>query len=140
MPGVLAIRLADISDEGISFVQQKTGAKLLVKMTPDLEDLIKRAKALPRRVRGLTLFCTRAGGKPVSYGTCKQAFAEAREKAGLDNVRIHDLRAKSLTDTKKQGNDAQKLGGHADPRMTERYIRAREIDRADPPTMPKKSG
>ena len=70
----------------------------------------------------------------------KQAFAEAREKAGLDNVRIHDLRAKSLTDTKKQGNDAQKLGGHADPRMTERYIRAREIDRADPPTMPKKSG
>lgn len=137
---VLAIRLADISDEGISFVQQKTGAKLMVRMTPDLEDLIKRAKALPRRVRGLTLFCTRAGGKPVSYGTCKQAFAEAREKAGLDNVRIHDLRAKSLTDTKKQGNDAQKLGGHADPRMTERYIRAREIDRADPPTMPKKSG
>ena len=137
---VLGIRLADISDEGINFVQQKTGAKLMVRMTPDLDDLIRRAKAMPRRVRGLTLFCTRAGGKPVSYGTCKQAFAEAREKAELDNVRIHDLRAKSLTDTKKQGNDAQKLGGHADPRMTARYIRAREIDRADPPTMPKQSG
>lgn len=137
---VLAIRLADISDEGISFVQQKTGAKLVVNMTSDIDALVRRAKALPRRVRGLTLFCARAGGKPVSYASCKQAFAEAREKAGLENVKIHDLRAKSLTDTKRQGNDAQKLGGHTDAKMTARYIRAREVDRADPPTMPKKSG
>lgn len=137
---VLAIRLADISEEGISFVQQKTSAKLLVRMTPDIEDVIRRAKALPRRVRGLTLFCARSGGKPVSYETCKEAFAIAREQAGLVDVRIHDLRAKSLTDTKRQGNDAQKLGGHSDARMTARYIRDREIDRADPPAMPKKSG
>ena len=56
------------------------------------------------------------------------------------HVTIHDLRAKSLTDTNRQGNNAQKLAGHADGRMTERYIRAREIDIGTPPTMPKKSG
>lgn len=137
---VLAIRLADISPAGIAFTQQKTGARLVVEMSPDIEAAIARAKALPRTVRGLTLFCARHGGKPVSYFTCRDAFKAARAAAGITNVKIHDLRAKSLTDTKRQGNDAQKLGGHTDAKMTARYIRGREIDVAQAPTMPKKSG
>lgn len=136
---VLAIRLADISATGIAFEQQKTGAKLIVGMSPDLEDLLSRVKALPRRVRGLTLFCARSGGKPVSYETVKQAFRAACEKAKVAAATIHDLRAKSLTDTDKQGNDAQKLGGHTDAKMTQRYLRLREIDIAQPPALPKKS-
>lgn len=137
---VLAIRLADIGPAGIAFTQQKTGTRLVVEMSPDIEAAIARAKALPRSVRGLTLFCARHGGKPVSYASCKDAFALARKAAGVANVTIHDLRAKSLTDTKRQGNDAQKLGGHTDAKMTARYIRAREIDVAQAPTLPKKSG
>nr|WP_314877270.1 tyrosine-type recombinase/integrase [uncultured Pseudomonas sp.] len=133
---VLAIKLVDISDKGIAFDQQKTGAKLVVAMTPDLEQLIARAKALPRKVRGLTLFCTRGGGRPVSYSTVKDAFRKACEEAAVAGATIHDLRAKSLTDTDKQGNDAQKLGGHADARMTKRYLRLREIDVAQPPVLP----
>lgn len=136
---VLSIRLADISPAGIAFEQQKTGAKLVVAMSPDLEDLLGRIKALPRRVRGLTLFCARSGGKPVSYETVKQAFRSACVKANIEGATIHDLRAKSLTDTDRQGNDAQKLGGHTDPKMTKRYLRLREIDIAQPPAMPRKS-
>lgn len=132
---VLAIRLSDISDKGIAFDQQKTGAKLIVGMTPDLEQLIARAMALPRKVRGLTLFCTRVGGKPVSYETVKDAFKKACEKAKVTGATIHDIRAKALTDTDKQGNDAQKLGGHTDARMTKRYLRLREIAVAHPPTL-----
>lgn len=135
---VLSIRLADISPAGIAFEQQKTGAKLVVAMSPDLEDLLGRIKALPRRVRGLTLFCARSGGKPVSYETVKQAFRSACVKANIEGATIHDLRAKSLTDTDRQGNDAQKLGGHTDPKMTKRYLRLREIDIAQPPAMPRK--
>ncbi|MCE1082553.1 tyrosine-type recombinase/integrase [Pseudomonas asiatica] len=137
---VLAIKLSDITDRGIAFDQQKTGAKLIVGMTPDLEQLITRAKAIPRKVRGLTLFCTRGGGKPVSYETVKDAFKKACEKAKVTGATIHDLRAKSLTDTDRQGNDAQKLGGHTDAKMTKRYLRLREVDVAQPPSMPKKSG
>jgi len=44
---VLSIRLADISADGIAFKQEKTNARLLVQMTPDLEELIARIKALP---------------------------------------------------------------------------------------------
>lgn len=136
---VLKIQLGDISEAGIEFRQQKTGAKLIVSMTPDLQDVIGRAMALPRTVRGQTLFCSRTG-KPVSYDTVKQAFAKARTEAGLQDVTIHDLRAKSLTDADGEGKDAQKLGGHTDERMTRRYLRGRKPTVAHAPTMPKNPG
>lgn len=136
---VLAIRLSDISAEGIAFKQEKTSARLIVRMTPDLEDLVARVKALPRKIRGLTLFCSPRGGKPVHYSSVKDAFAISCKKAGVIDATIHDLRAKSLTDTDDQGNNAQKLGGHTDAKMTARYLRLRKIDVAEPPAMPKKS-
>lgn len=136
---VLAIRLADISEDGIAFKQEKTSARLLVKMTPDLEALIARVKALPRKVRGLTLFCSPRGGKPVNYGSVKDAFAASCRKAGVEDATLHDLRAKSLTDTDDQGNNAQKLGGHTDAKMTQRYLRLRKTSIGQPPAMPKKS-
>lgn len=136
---VLSIRLADISAEGIAFKQEKTNARLLVQMTPDLEDLVSRAKALPRKIRGLTLFCSPRGGKPVHYSSVKDAFATSCRKAGVEDASLHDLRAKSLSDTDDQGNDAQKLGGHTDAKMTQRYLRLRKINVGLPPTMPKKS-
>lgn len=133
---VLAIRLADISAEGIAFKQEKTNARLLVQMTPDLEDLIGRIKALPRKIRGLTLFCSPRGGKPVHYSSVKDAFAISCKKAGVEDASLHDLRAKSLSDTDDQGNDAQKLGGHTDAKMTQRYLRLRKINVGLPPKMP----
>jgi integrase len=136
---VLKIRLSDISPDGVSFVQEKTGSKLIVTMTPDIADVIARTKALPRKVRGLTLFCGR-GGRPVSYDVAKEAFARIRVAAGVANVTIHDLRAKSLTDADEEGKDAQKLGGHTDARMTARYLRGKKPTVAIAPNMPKKSG
>lgn len=136
---VLGIRLSDVSEDGISFKQQKTGARLIVRMSPDLAALVARIKALPRTIRGLTLFCSPRGGKPVHYGSVKDAFRASCDKCNITDTTLHDLRAKSLTDTNKQGNNAQKLGGHTDAKMTERYLRLREIDVAEPPTMPKKS-
>lgn len=136
---VLAIRLSDISDEGVAFTQEKTGAKLIVGMTPDLQDVIARAKALPRKIRGMTLFCSRTG-KPVSYDTVKMAFRELRTKTGIATVTIHDIRAKSLTDADREGKNAQTLGGHTDARMTARYLRGRLPKLAQAPTMPGKIG
>ncbi len=131
----LTIRLADISVEGIAFKQEKTNARLLVQMTPDLEGLIARVKALPRKIRGLTLFCSPRGGKPVHYSSVKDAFAISCKKAGVVDASLHDLRAKSLSDTDDQGNDAQKLGGHTDAKMTERYLRLRKTNKATPPRL-----
>lgn len=133
---VRTIQISDIAPDGIAFTQQKTSARLKVSLSPDLAELVERAKALPRKAGSDWLFCSRNGDKPILYETCREAFADAAAKAGLVDVRIHDLRAKSLTDAHKQGKNAQKLSGHTDAKMTERYIRAREIDIAEPPSMP----
>lgn len=73
----------------------------------------------------------------VMYEPVKQQFKKACERAGVKDATLHDLRAKSITDAKKQGHDPQKLAGHSDARMTERYIRLREIDVAQGPALAK---
>jgi integrase len=130
---VLRIRHADLTDAGIAFRQQKTGAKLLVRWTPDLKDAVERAKALHGNVRALTLLHNRRGKAP-DYSTVKIQWDKARQAAGVPDARIHDLRAKSLTDAKREGKDAQVLAGHTDPRMTARYIRLRETPEAEGPS------
>ena len=131
---VLAIRRADVSEAGIAFCQQKTNKRLIVRMSADLGAAVARAKVLNDNVRGLTLFHTR-GGKPYGYYTIRDQFDRACAAAGVENFHLHDLRAKALTDAKRQGLDPQKLGGHQTQAMTDRYIRQREIDMADPPKM-----
>jgi len=130
---VLAIRYADISETGIQFKQQKTGARLLVRMTPELREAVERAKKISGdNVRALTLFHIR--GRLPSYHGVRDLFRRAAGLANIEDVGLHDIRAKALTDARRQGKDAQKLGGHVDPKMTERYIRLREIPQADPPS------
>lgn len=134
---VLAIRLADITAEGIAFKQAKTGARLLVSWTPDLRDVVERAKTLGGDIRHLTLFHTRFGRIPA-YKTVSDEWLAACGKAGVENAHIHDLRAKSLTHARRQGLDATALAGHTSKAMTERYIRQRETPVVVGPAMPKK--
>jgi integrase len=122
---VLAIRLTDLTPEGIRFKQGKTGAKLLVAWTPELRAVVERAKGLGGNVRAMTLFYTRRGAVPA-YSTVHDQWQEACRVARVRDAHIHDMRAKSLTDAKRQGLDATALAGHASAAMTERYIRARE--------------
>lgn len=131
---VLAIKMSDIDDEGIHFKQGKTGTRLLVKMTPELKAAIDKAKALPRPAQGTTLFCTKRGGNQYNYDTVKNMYRSAVSKAGVERTTLHDLRAKSLTDAKKQGKNAQALGGHSTEAMTNRYIRNRSTIVADAPS------
>lgn len=122
---VLAIRLADLTPEGIRFRQGKTGAKLLVAWTPELREAVDRARGLGGNVVALTLFYNRKGKTP-DYRTVKDQWDAACKKAGVENAHVHDIRAKSLTAAKRQGLDATALAGHASAAMTERYIRLRD--------------
>jgi len=137
---VLTIRLSDISADGISFQQQKTGNKLLVRMTPDIEQTIAAAKATKAksRVASIYLFSARAG-KAREYRTVRDKWDEACAAAGVADAHLHDLRAKGMTDTERQGNNAQTLGGHTDRRTTQIYIRLRDTPTADPPALPRSS-
>ena len=49
----------------------------------------------------------------------------------LTDAYVHDLRAKSLTDAKRQGLNLQTLAGHTKSALTESYIRLRKIPQVE---------
>ncbi len=121
---VLAIKRADLTDDGIAFRQQKTGKRLIVAWTPELRAAVERAKALTPGFVPLTLFYGKAG-KPPAYKNIWRQWRGACEAAGVENANIHDLRAMSGTHAEQQGADPTALLGHTDRRTTQRYLRDR---------------
>lgn len=121
----LRIRRADLVEEGIRFVQQKTGAKLIVKWTPELREVVERAKNLNGNIRALTLLHNKRGKSP-DYSTVKIQFDKARKAAEIEDVTLHDLRAMAATEAKRQGKNATALLGHTSEQQTRRYLRSKE--------------
>lgn len=123
---VLSIREQDIGPDGIQVDQQKTGRRLLLAWTPDLRAAVSAARALPgpRRIYLLG----QRNGKLRCYTGVRDNWERACIKAGIADAHLHDLRAKSLTDAKRQGLDAQHLAGHTTEAMTARYLRSKERD------------
>lgn len=122
---VLAIRRADLSDDGISFRQGKTGIRRTIAWNDDLRATVEAAKALSGTVAALTLLRGRWGG-PVDYKSVQEQWTRACRLAGVADARLHDLRAKAATDAKRLGLDPTALLGHATPAMTLRYLRGKE--------------
>lgn len=122
---VLGIRHADITPDGIQFTQRKTGTKLTVGWSPVLRQAVEDARNLTGTVTALTLLRNKRWKAP-DYRTIRDQWAAACKAARVKDAHLHDLRAKSLTDAKRQGHDAQALAGHASAAMTARYIRLRE--------------
>lgn len=119
---VIAIKRADLREDGIYFKQQKTGKQLIVAWTPELRAAVDRAKALTGNVAPLTLFYGKAG-QPPRYQIVWRQWRAACKAAKVENANIHDLRAMAGTDADRQGADATELLGHTDRQTTRRYLR-----------------
>ena len=68
------------------------------------------------------LFVNKQTGKP--YGTIMKVWSRLRGKAGLPNLRIHDLRhqyASFLVNSGRTLYEVQQILGHSDPSVTQRY-------------------
>ncbi|MDD2448821.1 MAG: site-specific integrase [Sulfurimonas sp.] len=95
----------------------KNGKKRILPLTPQLHDLLKQ---IPKESK--YLFTSPVTGKP--YITIFNSWNTARTKAGLPEVRIHDLRhtyASALVNSKCSLYEVQKLLGHKTASMTQRY-------------------
>lgn len=129
---VLKLKISDLPGDGVSFVQKKTGAKLSVRWTPELQAVIQRARELHGKVQRIrfenqTAYLLPAKqGKAPDYRTVKDQWDAACEAANVTDAHLHDLRAMSLTAAKRQGHDATALAGHSNAAMTDRYLRDRE--------------
>jgi len=130
---LLALRLYDLTDDGLVVEQRKTGARVLYQWTPALQEVIGRAKRLRRRVGSLYLFANDQG-KPLTAKAVGSQWERLRRRAGVADAHFHDLRATALTWAKEAaGIDfAQALAGHASSKMTESYVARRTVTKVRP--------
>lgn len=130
---VLGIKRTELGEDGIYFKQQKTGARLVVAWTPELRATVDRAKGLHGSVAGMFLLKGTDAQAPTYHMIWKQ-WRTACKAAAVADATIHDLRAMSGTEADAQGIDAQKLLGHTDRKMTQRYLRDRTVPVVDGPS------
>jgi integrase len=130
---VLKIRRTDLLEDGIAFKQQKTGAKVIVPWTPELEEVVARAKALNGNIAALTLLHNRRGKAP-DYRTVREQWTKACKAGGVADLHLHDLRAVAATWGEEQGKNATTLLGHTNAAQTVRYLRGRKPKVAEGPS------
>lgn len=128
---VLKVRLQDLGPDGLYSVQKKTGKRQIFAYTQPLREVIDRARSLRCSVKGMHLLCDRSG-QPYEYHMFNRRWLKAVRAAGVEDVRFHDIRAKSATDAKGMGLDYQALLGHSSRSMSDRYVRSREYQRVEP--------
>jgi integrase len=127
---VLSIRREDVTPHGIAFQPSKTktstGARIVVKTSPALSEAVQRGAGRKYLLEG-------RWGSRLDYRSVSLQWQKACEKAGVEDAQLRDLRAKSLTDAKRQGLDPTALASHHSPAMTQRYIRRRETPLVEGP-------
>lgn len=133
----LRVRMADLDDDGFTYWNAKSKKWQALEWSPELRSTVEDAKRLWRRFGREWLFESRPKGKHAGRGVgpytpsgLRALWRVARAKAGLPDVRLHDLRAKSGSDA---GSDleAQQRLGHADGKVTRRHYR-RKVERVKP--------
>ena len=103
----------------LTMPETKTGRRTHDLPTPVLELLA----GVPR----LNDFVFTTGRGALSYKTARDVFAAACKKAGIDNVRLHDLRRTVMTAAAAAGVEThilRDLLGHKTTAMADRYVRA----------------
>lgn len=126
---VLKIKREDLLKDGISFVQQKTKNKIIVKWSEELNTAVSRASEVFGE--GEYLFNNRLGHQ-TDYDTLKEMFRSAIRKSGVKDARPNDLRAMALTEAEGQGVDPTALAGHSTAATTKRYLRDRKARLVSP--------
>jgi integrase len=131
---ILKIEHVHLQDGGIFFEQEKTGKRLIVAWTPELSEVVARAKTLKYSVRSVKyLLAGRAGTKRERQNVWRY-FKGAARAAGVPDVTLHDLRAMSGTEADREGLDPTALLGHTDRRTTQIYLRDKTAKKVSGPT------
>ena len=141
---VLKISRADIKDAEIWVTQNKTGKKLRITVEGELHEVVERIKTRVHKVTSLKLIVNEKGEALTAFAL-RSRFDNARDAAALKatdpkliarirDFQFRDLRAKAGTDKEDSGGmgEAKDLLGHADEKMTTRYVRHRIGKRVSP--------
>lgn len=133
---VIRLRWQDVTKEGVLFDQGKGQGrtKLLVKWSPALRAAIAACKRGDKI--GYVLKSERGTG--YTYGGLRSSWDRLCEKAGVDDLHIHDLRGRAGVDAllDDEGEEdmkaAQNLLGHSSEGMTRHYVKGKYHRRVKP--------
>ena len=123
---VLSLTRDHLTSEGILIKTGKTGQRLLIEYTHELNEVIARSKKLPPQLPGYHLVRTRKGQKYSASGFKAnwQRLMKKAQKNGIEKFTFQDIRAKSASDTESIQEASDRLG-HSSVSITKRvYIRA----------------
>jgi len=120
---LLNLPITAATDAGIQYVDSKTGENHLIGWTDELRALWRAAAGA--RSGAKPLFLTRDGEAYTSSGF-RASWRHVVARAGLSNVRFHDLRRKAGSDADDLAH-AQELLGHADAKVTRKHYRAKPV-------------
>lgn len=110
---VLRMRRDDIREGCLWITQDKTGARVGVEVTGELETTLKRILERPRAVSSVFLVADDRGQRVKFY----RLWYALQQAKGTADWRIHDLRAKAATDV-TDIRHAQMLLGHRSEKTT----------------------
>ncbi|WP_341918936.1 site-specific integrase [Hydrocarboniphaga effusa] len=117
------LRWRDVSEESILFRDTKNGSDRLIPIWGDVRQIL--AQLPTKRPAEARVFGYTPGG-------LRQAFRRARERAGLENFRFHDLRHCAATElASKLGGDPfllRQVTGHKTLAAANRYVNDRSRD------------
>lgn len=131
---ILKLNETDFEHDLLLISQNKTGKKLRIRVTGELQKV--RGRVLARKLQtdsfSMALIVNESGQR-MTYEALQNRFAKAREEAGIpkNNFQFRDLRGKAATDLEDLER-AQKLLGHTTRGMTEHYTRDRLGDVVNP--------
>lgn len=124
----LRMRWNDLSDGGINVRQGKTGARLWVPLTRDLQAVLE---VTPRK--GLTILA-QADGKPLRYRSAADDVMAVRVLIGAERWDLHSLRYSAAAELARLGCTDEQIAsitGHSSLAMVRKYAgEARQIARA----------
>ncbi len=136
---VKKMRWDDIKDGYLHVTQNKTGAKLKIKVAGELAEVLNNIKS--RGVASVTILSDPRGRALDEYGYFRYYFDRARDAAQADaenqgipfqRFQFRDLRPKNATDL-KDIKKAKELLGHTTEKMTEQvYIREKDGKEVEP--------
>lgn len=113
----LRMDLSAATEDGIAWRTGKTGRRMLVEWSPELQRTWGAAAA-GREIGPLFVSRNR---KAYTVSGIETMFSRLRRKAAVSGVTLHGLRSKAADDVPLA--HAQELLGHADPRVTKEHYR-----------------
>ncbi len=130
---VLRMRWQDVGPDGVSVTQGKGAVRLLIEWSPALRAAVDACAGEGDRIGHLL---KTQSGHGYRYAGIRSAWVRACERAGIEDLNIHDLRGRAGVDALEgAGQDvraAQRLLGHSGEAMTRGYVEGKYAKRVKP--------